>query len=67
MGGLLLLSRILWVEFIYKSVKSVIQYFCFLDRSRKGGDILDFWKGGSLRKGGGGRTPLTNYGTISSY
>ena len=33
----------------------------------KGGDILDFWKGGDLRKGGGvdlekgGMTPLTNY------
>ena len=34
----------------------------------KGGDILDFWKGGNLRKGwvdlekgGGGMTPLTNY------
>ena len=35
----------------------------------KGGDILDFWKGGTLRKGrvdlekgGGGMTPHTNYG-----
>ena len=34
----------------------------------KGGDILDFQKGGNLRKGGliqkmGGMTPLTNYAT----
>ena len=30
----------------------------------KGGGILDFWKGGNFRKGGGGggMTPLTNYG-----
>ena len=33
----------------------------------KGGDILDFWKGGILEKGGGcdlekgGMTPLTSY------
>ena len=38
----------------------------------KGGDILDFWKGRNLREGGvdlekggggGGMTPLTNYGS----
>ena len=36
---------------IYKLVTRVIQYFCFPDRPMKGGDILDFWKGGNLRKG----------------
>ena len=52
---------------IYKLVTRVIQYFCFPDRPMKGGDILDFQKGGDLRKGGGGdleiggMTPLTNY------
>ena len=30
------------VEFMYKSVKRVIQYFCFPDSPIKGGDILDF-------------------------
>ena len=39
---------------IYKLIKRVFQYFCFLDRPIKGGDILDFWKGGNLRKGGVG-------------
>ena len=29
-------------------VKRVIQYFCFLDRLIKGGDIFDFYKGGIL-------------------
>ena len=53
------------VEFIYKSVKRVIQYFCFLNRSIKGEDILDFYKGGILeKKGGGGMPPLTNYVSI---
>ena len=33
-------------------VKRVVQYFRFPDRPIKGGDILDFWKGGNLRKGG---------------
>ena len=32
----------LLVEFVYKTVKRVIQYFCFPDRPIKGGDILDF-------------------------
>ena len=32
----------MWVEFMYKSVKRVIQYFCFPDSPIKGGDILDF-------------------------
>ena len=40
-------------------VTRVIQYFCFPDEPMKGGDILDFKKGGNLRKGG--MTPLTNY------
>ena len=42
---------------IYKLVIRVIQQFCFPDRPMKGGDILDFQKGGNLRKrrvGGGG-------------
>ena len=37
----------------YKLVSRVIQYFCFPDRRMKGGDILDFQKGGNLKKGGG--------------
>ena len=37
---------------MYKLITRVIQYFCFLDRTMKGGDILDFQKGGNLRKGG---------------
>ena len=45
---------------MYKLVIRVIQYFCFPDRPMKSGDILDFWKGGNLREGGG-MTPLTNY------
>ena len=44
---------------IYKLVTRVIQYFCFPERPMKGGDILDFSKGGDLRKEGG-MTPLTN-------
>ena len=54
-------------EIIYKSVKRVIQYFCFLDRPMKGGDIVDFQKWGNHRKGGltykrgGGMTPFNNY------
>ena len=36
----------------YKSVNRAIQYFCFPDRPIKGGDILDFQKGGNLRKAG---------------
>lgn len=36
---------------IYKLVKRVIEYFCFPDRPLKGGDILDFYKEGNLRKG----------------
>ena len=47
----------MWVEFISKSVKRFIQYFCFPDRSIKGGDNLDFKKGGNLRKGGGMTPP----------
>ena len=39
----------LWVEFIWKSVRRFIQYFYFLDRHIKGGDILDFQKGGYHR------------------
>ena len=53
---------------IYKLVTRVIQYFCFPNRPMKGGDILNFEKGGNLRKGGGGvdlkrggMTPLTNH------
>ena len=38
---------------MYKSVKRVIQYFCFPDRPIIGGDILDFQKGEILEKGGG--------------
>ena len=40
------------VKIIYKSVKGVFQYFCFPDKPEKGGDILYFYKGGNLRKGG---------------
>ena len=29
-----------------------VQYFCFPDKSMKGGDILDFYNKGNLRKGG---------------
>ena len=54
---------------IYKSVTSVIQYFCFPNRPMKGEKILDFQKEGILRKGGvggvdlekGGMTHLANY------
>ena len=52
------------VEIICKSVKRVIQYFCFPNRPVKGGDILNFEKGGNLRKGVGVRydpPSLTNY------
>ena len=38
---------------IYKLATRVIQYFYFPERPMKGGDILDFQKGGNLRKGGG--------------
>ena len=40
---------------IYKLVTRVIQYFCFPERPMKGGDILDFQKGGgvNLRNGAG--------------
>ena len=31
---------------IYRLVTRVIQYFCFPERPMKGGDILDFQKGG---------------------
>ena len=37
---------------IYKLVTRVIQYFCFPERPLKVGDILDFYIGGNLRKGG---------------
>ena len=51
---------------IYKLVTRIIEHFCFPERPMKGGDILDFSKGGNLRKGGvdlenRGMTPLTNY------
>ena len=36
---------------IYKLVTRVIQYFCFSERPMKGGDILDFQKGGIIEKG----------------
>ena len=55
---------------IYKLVKRVFQYFCFPDRSIKGGDILDFKNGGVLEKGEevdlekGGMNPFTNYVSI---
>ena len=45
----------LWGEFIYKSVKRFIQYFCFPDWPIKGGH-LGFLEKGNLRKGGGGLT-----------
>ena len=41
------------------SVKTVIQYFCFPDRSIKVGTSWISRKGGILEKGG--MTPLTNY------
>ena len=37
----------------YKLVAKVNQCFCFPERPVKGGNILDFWKGGDLRKEGG--------------
>ena len=58
------------VEITYKMVTRVIKYFCFPDKPMKGGDILDFQKGGilekkgggaDLEKGGGGYGPLPNY------
>ena len=42
----------LLVEFIYKFVKKVIQYFCFLDRPIKGGTSLISRIGRILGKGG---------------
>ena len=42
------------VEITYKMVTTVIQYFCFPDKPMKGGDILDFQKGGILEKDWGG-------------
>ena len=39
---------------IYKLVKRVFQSFCFPHNLIKGGDILDFYKKGNLRKGGVG-------------
>ena len=51
---------------MHKSVKRVFEYFCFPDRPTKGGGILDFQKGGNLRKGGGGMNPLTNYVVFKS-
>ena len=42
------------VEVIYKMVTRVIQYFCFPDGPMKGGNILDFYKGGNFRNRGGG-------------
>ena len=38
---------------IYKLVTRIIEHFCFPERPMKGGDILDFSKGGNLRKGEG--------------
>ena len=50
------------MEIIYKSVKRVTQYFCFLDRHMKGGTSWISGKGVDLEKwGGGGMTLLTNY------
>ena len=37
---------------IYRLDARVIEYFCFPKRPMKGGDSLDFYKGGNLRKGG---------------
>ena len=51
---------------INKLVERYIQYFCFPDRSIRGGDILDFQKGGNLRKGGGRMISLTNYAKSSN-
>ena len=45
------------VEIIYKLVTRVIWCFGFLDRLVKGGDILDFGKGGILEKGDGDDPP----------
>ena len=50
---------------IYILVTRVIQYFCFPDRPVKGGDILDFYKGGILEKER--YDPLTNYDTKSTH
>ena len=49
------------MEIIYKSVKRVTQYFCFLDRHMKGGTSWISGKGVDLEKWGGGMTLLTNY------
>ena len=43
---------IIFIKFIYKSVRRFIQYFCFPNRPIKGEDILDFQKGSNVRKGG---------------
>ena len=45
------MGRILWVKFIYKLVKRVIQYFCFPDRPRNGGTSKVSRKEGILEKG----------------
>ena len=47
-------------------LKESFSTFCFLDRPEKGGNTLDFQKGGNLRKGGliqkrGSMNPFTNY------
>ena len=47
-------------------LKKSFQYFCFPDRPIKGGEILDYLKGGNLRKGRvdlgkGSMAVLTNY------
>ena len=52
------------VEIIYKLATRVIEVFCFPNKPMKGGDILDFQKGGHLEKGG--MTPLSNYGNFVS-
>ena len=41
------------IEIRYKLVTRVIQDFCFPNKPIKGGDILEFLRGGNLRKGGG--------------
>ena len=46
-------------------VRRFIQYFRFPNRPIKGGDILDFQKGGNLRKGGGYDPPFQLWTSVA--
>ena len=51
----------LYTQIIYKLATRVIQLFCFPDKPMKGGNILDFKKGGGIHLEKVGMTLLTNY------